>query len=93
MNTLLNDLKTEWQKVDEYKNVEAEYWVPGQPQEKTCSHGCVLEIYEGTPEKWGLIPNRDVRRQTRICRKHGFARIYVITGLKAKAAKWDPNNS
>ena len=91
MNTLLNDLKTEWQKVREYKNVEAEYWVPEQPQEETCSHGCVLEIYEDTP--WVRIPGRDACRQTRICRKHGFARIYVITGPTAKALKLDLNNS
>ncbi len=93
MNALLDDLKTEWQKVPEYKNVEAEYWVPKQTQIETCPHGCELEIYEDTPAKWTRISGRDAYRQTRICRKHGFARIYVITGPDAMAAKWDPHNS
>jgi hypothetical protein len=93
MNTLLNDLKTGWQKVPEYKDVEAEYWVPKQAQIETCPHGCDLEIYEDTPEKWVRISGRDAYRQTRICRKHGFARIYVITGPNAVAAKWNPKNS
>ena len=90
MDTFLDELKTEWKKIPEYKNVEAEYWVPGQTQIETCPNGCELEIYEDTPVKWVRISGRDAYRQTRICRKHGFARIYVITGPTASAAKWDP---
>ena len=93
MNALLDDLKTEWQKVPEYTDVEAEYWVPMQAQMETCPHGCDLEIYEETPEKWVRISGRDAYRQTRICRKHGFARIYVITGPDAAAVKWSPQSS
>lgn len=32
MDALLNNLKSEWQKVPEYKNVEIEYWDPDQTQ-------------------------------------------------------------
>ncbi len=93
MNVLLDDLETEWKKVPEYKDVEAEYWVPGQNQIEKCPNGCELVIYEGNPVKWDRVSGRDAYRQTRICRKHGFARIYVITGPAALATKWNPQNS
>ena len=90
MNDLLYELKTEWKKIKEYKDVEVEYWVPDQYQAEKCPEGCELEIYEDTPVKWGRVTNRDVYRQTRIFRKHGFARIYIITGSTASALNWNP---
>ena len=92
MNFFLNELKTEWKKIPEYVNVESEYWVPGQAQLEVCPNGCELEIYEDTPTKWGRISGRDAYRQTRICRKHGFAIIYAITGPTALATKWNLRN-
>jgi len=96
MNALLDELKTEWKKFPEYKDVEAEYWVPGQDQIEKCPNGCRLEIYEDTEDtivKWGGVSGRDAYRQTRICREHGFVRIYVITGPAALATNWSPQNS
>ena len=90
MDAFLDELKKEWRKIPEYINVESEYWVPGQAQIETCPNGCKLKIYENTPTKWARIPGRDAYLQTRICRKHGFARIYVITGPEASAKKWNP---
>lgn len=94
MPVLLNDLKNEWEKGSPgYKDVEAEYWTPGEKQVEKCPKGCELEIYEDTPKKWGRVSNHDAYRQTRICRKHGFARIYVITGPSASASNWSPQNA
>ena len=90
MDDLLKKLIAEWKKVPEYKDVDAAYWLPGQPQVEKCAHGCELEIYEQTDAKWSRIPGYDVYRQTRICRKHGFAMIYVITGSTADAHNWKP---
>jgi hypothetical protein len=90
MSILLKDLVEEWKRVPEYTDVEAEYWEPNQPQVETCPHGCDLMIYEDTPTKWARISGRDVYRQTRICREHGFARIYIITGPTAQAHNWTP---
>ena len=93
MSVLLDGLANEWKEGSEYDDVEAEYWTPGEEQVELCPEGCGLEIYEDTPKKWGRAPNRDVYRQTRICRKHGFARIYVITGPSALASHWSPQNA
>lgn len=90
MSELLQNLVKEWEKAPEYKEVDAEYWEPNQPQVQKCPQGCNLEIYEDTPSKWARIPEHDAYRQTRICRKHGFARIYVITGPTALAQNWHP---
>ncbi len=91
MNDLLNELVKDWKKEPVYKDVAAVLWEPGQPQLDKCPDGCSLEIYEQTPTEWGRITNRDAYRQTRICRKHGFARIYVISGPTAAALNWEPN--
>jgi hypothetical protein len=95
MDPLLKNLKEEWEKERDgfrYTNVDASYWEPGQQQIEECPSGCKLEIYEQSPAKWGRVENRDAYRQTRICRKHGFARIYVITGPTAVGCNWTPTN-
>lgn len=93
MNALLEELKREWKKMPGYKDVEAEYWVPGQGQIEKCPNGCKLEIHGNTPEGWIEVSGRDFWRLTKICRKHGFARIYIITALTASAVNWSPQNS
>jgi len=92
MSTLLENLVQEWKRSPEYSDVEADYWEPNKPQIESCPHGCNLEIYENTPTKWARISKHDVYRQTRICRQHGFARIYIITGPTAAAHNWQPEN-
>lgn len=91
METILEDLVEEWKKVSIYKDVETEYWKPKRTQLIICPNGCNLEILEeDTSTKWAKVPGRDAYRQTRICRKHGFARIYIITGPTAQASNWNP---
>jgi len=90
MSAVLEVLVEEWRKVPEYTDVEACCWTPGQPQAQSCPKGCNLDVYESTPTGWLRVSGRDVYRQTRICRRHGFARIYVITGPAAQAGKWSP---
>jgi len=92
MSTLLEELEKEWKKIPEYKDVKAEYWKPNQPREKMCPRGCSLQIWEEWPKlpKWERISCYDAYRQTRHCREHGFARIYVITGPTAQAHNWNP---
>jgi hypothetical protein len=90
MDDLLNELVKDWKREPHYKDVAAVLWEPGQPQLDKCPEGCSLLIYEQNPAKWGRVTDRDAYRQTRICRKHAFARIYVITGLTAAAFNWEP---
>jgi hypothetical protein len=90
---LLQCVKEQWEEKREgfaYTDVDASYWKPGEPQVENCPSGCNLEIYEQTPTEWGRIPNHDAYRQTRFCSRHGFARIYVITGVTGSACKWIP---
>lgn len=90
MSNLLEALVEEWKRVPEYSDVEGLYWKPNQPQVEICPHGCDIEIYEDTPRKWARVSGYDSYRQTRICRQHGFARIYIITGPTALATNWNP---
>lgn len=92
MSILIENLVEEWKKVPEYADVEGQYWEPNQPQVDSCPHGCDLEIYEDTSTKWARVSGYDVYRQTRICRQHGFARIYIITGPTAQASNWEPKS-
>jgi len=92
MSSLLEVLVEEWKRDPSYSDVEADCWEPNQPQVKVCPKGCNIEIYEDNPAKWARISGRDAYRQTRICRKHGFARIYVITGPTALAKNLEPRS-
>ncbi|MEW6666281.1 MAG: hypothetical protein AB1512_13810 [Thermodesulfobacteriota bacterium] len=89
MDELIRELVRDWQRAVDYEDVRAESWQPGHPRVEKCPHGCYLQIYE-MPAKWDMISGRDVYRQTRICRKHGFARIYLISGPTALALNWTP---
>lgn len=93
MDALLMKLKKDWEEELDgysYTDVDASYWVPGQTQIDECPSGCELEIYEQTPTKWAILPNHDAYRQTRICREHKYARIYVIIGPTASVYNWPP---
>ncbi len=84
----LDRLVSEWKKSGAYTDVEAVYLnCPSDEQiQKSCPHGCELEIakvhHRNGP--WHVMEEPgDFYRQTRICREHGYARIYVTTGLEA----------
>ena len=94
-----DELEREWKKGEvDYKDIKAEYWKPGQAQAETCPEGCKLTFYDvssGSPHGWRECPPRNscpdfYFRETRICRTHGIARIYVITGTEAAAINWTP---
>ena len=87
MSDLLDELRLEWKENPEYSDVQAEYWTTGNKQIERCPNGCRLEIYEDSAMGWVPISGRDAYRQTRICRKHGFAIIYVKTGPTSRASK------
>jgi hypothetical protein len=89
MDDLLEKLIKKWKEGSGYKDVDGTIWVPDRAQEKYCPQGCELEIYEEEPG-WRRITGYDVYRQTRICRTHGFARIYIISGPDAAAFNWTP---
>lgn len=93
MDELLKIVIETWKKNPIYTDVDAECWEPGQPRVKTCSKGCDLIVYEMyvDPSGWRFMGDRDCWRQTRICREHGFARIYLISGNKADHYKWVPS--
>lgn len=89
----LERLVSEWKQSGTYKDVEAVYLnYPSDEQiQKICSHGCELKIarvkhHEGP---WHLMEKPgDLYRQTRICREHGYARIYVTKGIDALHANY-----
>ena len=89
MSSLLEEVVKEWKRSPEYTDVEGVYWEPNQPRMETCPRGCNLQTWE-EPNKWKRISGYDAYRQTRYCRNHGFARIYIITGPTALEHNWDP---
>lgn len=89
---MLDELVAKWKEQSHYKDVEAVYLnVPSDEQlAETCPSGCTLVIYgseQGGPSWREMQDYPDHFRQTRICRAHGFARIYVTTGLSALGAR------
>jgi len=88
MDDLLVQLIADWRRKG-YLEVSGKLWEPGSPFLKRCPEGCHLEIYE-KPEEWETIPGHEAYRQTRICRVHHFARIYLISAETAAAHNWDP---
>lgn len=90
MDELLSQVIADWEKSGNYQDVSGKVWVPGSPRQERCPDGCHLEIYE-MPVKWERVPGYDACRQTRICRKHGFARIYLVSGPMATAHNWNPS--
>ena len=91
MENLLNDLVKKWSESQDYKDVKAFEWNPGMQREERCPERCELQIHEER-SGWDRITDHDAYRQTRICRKHGYARIYVISGPTAMANNWTPND-
>ena len=89
MDNLLKKLIEDWKKNSKYEDVQALYWIPNDKMVEKCPDGCSLEIYEGG-NGWRRITGYDAYRQTKICRTHGFARIYVITGPTALSHNWSP---
>jgi len=89
----LDQLVSEWKKEGAYTDVEAVHLnCPSDQQiQKTCPHGCELQIakVKHSIGPWHpMEESGDRYRQTRICRKHGYARIYVTTGLEAVHANY-----
>jgi phage terminase large subunit GpA-like protein len=50
-----------------------------------CPEGCDL-----LDTGWNVLLTRDAHVRIRFCRKHGFARIYAITGPQASDSGWTP---
>ena len=90
MPEVLRELVEKWKETPPYLDVEAKYWVPNEPMVERCPTGCELEVAEATATGWERISMRDAYRQTKVCREHGFARIYVITGPTAMEHGWKP---
>jgi hypothetical protein len=91
---MLDELVAKWKETPQYKDVDAAFLnVPSEQQlTETCPSGCTLVTYES--EKGGsawreMQEYPDHFRQTRICREHGYARIYVTTGLSALGAGYN----
>lgn len=85
-----------WKENPSYINVEASHFdcSPDQEMEERCPHGCGLDIYraEDRMGSWRAVEGfDDTYRQTRFCRIHGYARIYVTTGLEAVHAGYSIN--
>lgn len=89
MEELLKDLEAKWRQVSGYDDIEATLWTPGVPVADKCPAGCrvvdtdwrsMLQDGEGV----------DGYRRTVFCRKHGWARIFVIGGPTAEEHGWSP---
>lgn len=90
MEKLLAQVIEDWKKTDGFCDVSGKLWIPGSPRQERCPNGCHLEIYE-MPASWEPVRGRDAYCQTRVCRKHGFARIYLVSGPTAAAHNWSPS--
>lgn len=84
----MDKLVSQWKENVGYTDVDGKFMErPSNEQlAEKCLRGCSLVIYEASK---GAGPWREMQeypdhyRQTRICRKHAYARIYVTTGLHA----------
>jgi len=83
---LLDIVTSDLKKNPSYLDVKSSYFDFLHPQEieKTCPYGCQL-IVPGEKDgkgKWRFIEGtQDSYKQILICKTHGYARIYVATGL------------
>jgi len=85
---LLNELVEKWKENLGYTDVDSMFLDNPSNEQilNKCTHGCTLVNYEATSGKppWRELQEPpDYYRKTRICREHGYARIYVTTGLLA----------
>lgn len=88
MEELLAQVVEEWANNNNYYDVSGKLWIPGSPRLERCPDGCHLDIYE-LPKKWERIRDIDAYRQTRICKVHRFARIYILSEAAASTHEWD----
>ncbi len=89
MKDLLKDLEAQWRKVSAYADLEALPWTPGDDVVTACPEGCAL-VDSGWHTMLHDDGGVDASRRTLFCRKHSFARIYVITGPVAAEHDWRP---
>lgn len=93
---LLTTLIDQWKEVPEYTDVTGQVLDENLPNilskkdllPTTCANGCPLEIWEDDcPKMWRKVDSKAFYRQTRYCRKHGFARILLISQMALAANK------
>jgi len=91
---LLSTLIDQWKEVPEYTDVAGQvldeslvnilskkFLMP-----TTCLNGCHLEIWEDDcPKMWRKVDSKAFYRQTRYCRRHGFARIFLVSQMALEA--------
>lgn len=89
MNELLNELETSWREVSGYDDIEAKLWSPGDPVADKCPTGCRL-VDTGWRPMSQDEEGTDGHRRAVFCRRHGYARIYVIDAATASERGWAP---
>lgn len=91
---LLSALTDEWKEVPEYADVTGQVLDESlvdilskkELMPTTCPNGCPLEIWEDDcPKMWKKVESKAFYRQTRYCRKHGFARIFLVSQMALAA--------
>lgn len=92
MKDVLKDLEAQWRKVSAYSDLKALPWAPGDAMPSTCPRGCAL-VDSGWRSMMHEEGGLDAFRRTLFCRRHSFARIYVITGPSAAENGWRPPES
>jgi hypothetical protein len=89
MEELLKDLEEKWQQVSGYEDIQANLWTPGKAIADKCPDGCRL-VDTGWRSMLHDGEGVDAYRRTVFCRKHGWARIHVISGPMAEEHGWSP---
>ncbi len=87
MKDLLDSLEQQWLTVSAYRDLKALAWLPGDEVATTCPEGCAV-VDSGWHSMLHADGGVDAHRRTVFCRKHSFARIYVITGPMAAEHGW-----
>ncbi len=91
MQQFLDDLAEQWRSQDptHWRDVIAIRFHPGETQmAMRWPHGCQLTIWEAEAAKnWAVVEDHHAYRQTRVCQKHGVARIHVVSGQELDARR------
>jgi len=85
------NLVSKWKGGNHYEDVKETFLKnPSDDQMvNECPHGCSLDVHKHNDDRWITIMEiKDCYRQTRFCREHHYARIYVTTGLAAIGANY-----
>lgn len=90
MQDLLKDLEKRWRAVSAYEDLDVLPWTPGDEIPATCPHGCAV-VDSGWHSMLTDGTGVDAHRRTVFCRRHSFARIYVISGAEAMEHGWSPS--